>query len=451
VDTVTRFSHDCLRWLLGHPDCRVALDAHAEPRLTLNDVLRLTLPTLERNETTASLDNDALLDALHVRPGSRLAFIVNELSRFDAMPYVKDQLFDALDLFVRVRPRSRRFSKAYNRLPMPALYYQRERLRDFDAMALMNQVLPAPRRLEVNGRAQAIRVIKNSLALTSRETDPVTYLDAGTLRVFDVERGLTVAIYGMTADRQLPLESYVGFTLFKNGLAAAYGGAWVLGPRSNFGMNIFEPYRGGESGYMMCQVLRVYRQVFGIGFFEVDAHQFGLDNPEGIATAAFWFYYRHGFRPLDEGLAKLALRERQSMLRRPGHRCSPRTLLRLTGSNVGLNFGSAVPPRFFDLSTPVTRWIGKRYRGDRLAAERDCVTRFVARTGLSAGLSPAQRGVLVEVALIAEALELGDDRRMHLLCQMVKTKPADLYRYHALMLEFFAAPGTTAIRALRGA
>ena len=64
-------------------------------------------------------------------------------------------------------------------------------------------------------------------------------------------------------------------------------------------MNIFEPYRGGESGFMMCQVLRVYRQRFGVRFFEVDATQFGLDNPDGIASGAFWFYYRHGFRPLD--------------------------------------------------------------------------------------------------------------------------------------------------------
>ncbi|NJN64483.1 MAG: hypothetical protein HC882_06110, partial [Acidobacteria bacterium] len=91
-----------------------------------------------------------------------------------------------------------------------------------------------------------------------------TYIEARSLFVVDLEHGLSVAVYGMFAARQLPLESYLGFTLFKNGLAVAYGGAWLLGPHANFGMNIFEPYRGGESGFMMCQVLRVYRQRFGV-------------------------------------------------------------------------------------------------------------------------------------------------------------------------------------------
>ena len=61
------------------------------------------------------------------------------------------------------------------------------------------------------------------MALTGRETDPATYLDARSLRIFDLERGLSVAIFGMTPERQLVLESYVGFTLFKNGLPVAYG------------------------------------------------------------------------------------------------------------------------------------------------------------------------------------------------------------------------------------
>lgn len=84
----------------------MALDHCEEPLLDLNAVLKLTLPALERNETTASLSNDELLDVLKVKPAHRLAFLVKELSRLDATPYVKDQLFDALDLYVRVKPTS---------------------------------------------------------------------------------------------------------------------------------------------------------------------------------------------------------------------------------------------------------------------------------------------------------------------------------------------------------
>jgi hypothetical protein len=442
TDTVTRFTHDCVRWLLGHAHCRVAPESYAEPHLDLNAVLRLTLPTLERSQTTAGFGNDELLDALRVSRGQRLAFVVNELSRFDHQPYVKDQLFDSLDLFVRVTPRDRSFSKAYNRLPTAAVYYQAELLRRFDHRALMKRRLPEARALDAPGRAQAVEVVRNALALTGRETDPGTYVDPGSLRLFDLERGLTVAIHGMTPARQLPLESYVGFMLFKNGLAAAYGGAWVLGPRSNFGMNIFEPYRGGESGFMMCQVLRVYRQAFGIEFFEVEAQQFGLDNPEGIASGAFWFYYRHGFRPLDAALATLAEQERLKITRRPGYRCSDKTLLRFTGSNVALNFGTTVPTQLSDITSRVTRLVQARYGGDRLAAERDCVQRFASRASratLPRRPSGDQLAVLAEVSLVAEALAIDAGPRLDALRRMVKAKPDDLQRYQRLLLAFFAA------------
>ena len=39
TNTVTRFTHDCVRWLLGHAHCRVAPDSYGEPQLDLNAVL----------------------------------------------------------------------------------------------------------------------------------------------------------------------------------------------------------------------------------------------------------------------------------------------------------------------------------------------------------------------------------------------------------------------------
>jgi hypothetical protein len=443
VEMTTRFTHDCLRWLQGHPHGRVAIDSWGDDaRADLNAILALTLPSVERSETTASLDNAALLAALRVPSSRQLAFVINELSRLDALPFVKDHLFNELELFVRVTPTDRRLSKAYSRLPMRAVHFQTDLLRSFDAAALMNQRLPAARVLNGDALGEVVRVIKTSFVLTSRETDPGTYMDERTLRVWDLERGLSVAIYGMVPARQMPLESYVGFTLFKNGLAAAYGGAWIFGPRAGFGMNIFEPYRGGESGYMMCQVLRTYRQAFGVDFFEVDAHQFGLDNPDGIATGAFWFYYRYGFRPLDGALAALAERERRKIGATPGYRSREKTLLRLTGSNVALNFGRAVPAHVFDLTVPVTRMVGRRYGGDRLAAEREAVARFVARTGAARRLTPAQQQVLAEVALVAEANAISNRSQLAILRKMVAVKPVGLWAYQRLWFDFFAAAPT---------
>lgn len=440
VDTVTRFTHDCVRWLLTHPHCQVAPDGYRQPQLDLSAVLRLTLLGLERGVTSAGLPNEELLAALRVKPAQTLAFLVDQFARFDAQPLLKDQLFDALDLFVRVRPTHAAFSKAGNRLDMGGrVFHQTELLRQFDPLALMNQRLPAPRRLNAAQREEVIRVLKNTMTLTVRETDPATYLDPVALRVYDLERGLSVALFGMTPDRQLPLESYVGFTLFKNGFPVAYGGAWVFGERAEFGMNIFEPYRGGESGYMMCQLLRAYRQSFGLRHIEVDAHQFGLDNPDGIASGAYWFYWRHGFRSLAPELRALAERERERMRAQPSHRSTRRTLLRFTESNVALHFGGPVPPRLDALTARVTTMIARDYAGDRQRAERDCVARFERAAPPAHPLKMAERAVQTEAALLWRAGRRQSTRTAPHLAAMVHAKPRDPWTYQHRLLDWLRA------------
>ena len=430
VDIVTRFSHDATRWMLGHPHATVALDSFDQPKADLNHILKLTLPALEHSETTADCGNHELMDALKVPPARRLPFLVQELSRHDGDPLLKDHLYDSLDVFLRIRATNGRFSKARNRLTMPqGTVHQKEIVKTFDVAGLINTPLPAPRAMNSAERDDAIRVLKNTMALTVRETDPCTYLEPGSLRIVDLERGLACAVFGMTPDRQLPLESYVGFTLFKNGLPVAYGGAWIFGPRAAFGMNIFEPYRGGESGCMMAQVLRTYRQTFHVDYFEVDAHQFGLDNPEGIASGAYWFYHRHGFRSIDAALDALATSEKASIERRPGYRSPAKTLLKLTGSNVALNFGSRVPMHIFDITTEVTRMAARRFDSNRLAMERESVAAFVKGAGWTQSPEVDEQRALREWAAAAAAIGVKTAREYELLAACVRAKPRDVLAY----------------------
>jgi hypothetical protein len=447
ADTVTRLSHDVVRQLLARSDLRVSLDHVGEPRLDLNAVLRLTLPPPEWSHTTAGFDDAELLAALGVTPAQRLRFLVAELARLDAQPFVKDHFFDALDLFVRVSPRRAAFAKAHNRLPTSEVFWQRDRLKRFDTLALMNRRLPPPRTLNKSSADDVTRVIRDTLTLTARETDPGTYLEPRSLRLHDLERGIAVALYGMVPERQLPYESYVGFMLFKNGMPAAYGGAWVFGERAEFGMNIFEPYRGGESGFMMCQVLRVYRQTFAVRSFEVDAHQFGLDNPDGIASGAFWFYHRHGFRPVDRALARLAEREHRRLAATPGARSSEQTLVAFTGSSVALDFatgaagaGAKAPPALAPLTERITALITRRYGGDRRRAEGAAIERM-ARLGapLRAAAVPGGARVAAEWALLAEALQIEDAPRLKLVQRLVALKPRDLFGYQRGLLRLLRA------------
>ena len=442
VDIVTRFSHDATRWMLGHPHASVALDSFDQPRAELNDILKLTLPALERSETTADCSNHELMDALQVPPTRRLPFLVQELSRHDGDPLLKDHLYDSLDVFLRIRATHGRFSKARNRLAMPrGTVHQKDIVKRFDVAGLIDTPLPAPREMSPAERDEAVLVLKNTMALTVRETDPCTYLEPGSLRIVDLERGLACAVFGMTPDRQLPLESYVGFTLFKNGLPVAYGGAWIFGPRAAFGMNIFEPYRGGESGYMMAQVLRTYRRHFEVDCFEVDAHQFGLDNPDGISSGAYWFYHRHGFRSIDPALAALAVRELGRIERRRGYRSSERTLLKFTASNVALNLGTGVPMAIADITSAVTRLAARRFRGDRLAMERDTVAAFLEGARWTQPPRADEARVLREWAPAAAALGVRTRREYALLADCVRAKPGDVQAYQGAVWAWQRASG----------
>jgi hypothetical protein len=186
---------------------------------------------------------------------------------------------------------------------------------------------------------------------------------------------------------------------------------------------------------MMCQLLRAYRQAFGIDCFEVDAHQFGLDNPDGIASGAFWFYWKHGFRPIDAGLRRRAEREAARLARTPGARSPTPLLEAFTSSNVELNFGSVDPPRLAGFTERITRHMQRAHRGDRAAAVADAMRDFVAATGTRAR-NDDERRVLAEVALLAAALPVTDAARLARLRRMVHLKPTDLAGYQRVLGEF---------------
>ncbi len=434
---VSKFSHDLCRWLLQEDGCRIRIDHFEDAEFDLNKVLAITLPSLERSETTSGAENMELLGTLQVRHDQDVRFLLDELSKLDHTPRIKDILFDGLGLYLRILPKDKAFSRSFNRIPTPRPYFHEGILKEFDQWELLERPLGAA--TEMNGPAMlsAIRAVKLSMVLTDRETDPTTYLDDRTFRLFALERGISVAIYGMVPSRQLPLESYIGYTLFKNGFPAAYGGAWVFGRRADFGINIFEAFRGGESGYMLCQLLRVYRQVFKVEHFEIQPYQFGLDNQDGITTGAFWFYHRYGFRPTDQQLLELCENEVKKRKARKNHRTSTQVLIRFTQSNMALNLSAGRQPGVYDITDQVKHLIRVRYKGDRAQAEIESMRKFLARTGCSKGKDPDVIQVLREVALWAEATNQKDPGKLNLLVRMIDTKPIDPFRYQELLLRYF--------------
>jgi hypothetical protein len=433
----TRFSLDFLNWLQSRNDVSVRITSINETNATLNDLLRLTLPSAERELTSAGHVQDGILEALGIIEKNKLEFILDQFSALSARRDVADYLFDALDIQVEVLPKRKEVSKLFNRLSFVDEFVHADIQRKFDHIELLNRPLPDALSLTDEQQSEATRVIRDAMLLNARETDPATYLDQDSLRIFQLERGISIAFFGMTGMRQLAFESYIGYTLFKNGYPVSYGGGWVFGKRSLFGINIFDAFRGGESGYIMCQLLRTYRQAFGIDYFEVEPYQYGADNPDGIKSGAFWFYYRYGFRPLDKSLNKLASDEASKIATRKGYRSSENTLIRFTESNIALEISRPQRMTVALISERITKMIRSQFKGDRANAVETCVMDFAAACGGISHYRNEQIRVLEEVALFARAFNVSNNDLLMLLSDMIHAKVEDPYEYQRIWLTFF--------------
>jgi hypothetical protein len=431
------FSHDFTRWLLSHPDCNVSILSIENFLFDLNEALKVTVPSQLRSVTTGGSTNEELLKELVSDKKIQLQFIVNELSHLDSTPYIKDHYYDGLGVQTDATPKNKILSKAYNRIEIPEFFYHKEMIKHFDAVEIFNRKIPDEAVLSQAEKKRLILVIRNAMAMTERETDPVTYMKEDTLRLFHLERGVSIAIYGMVPERQLPMESYIGYTLFKNGYPAAYAGGWLFGWRSDYGLNIYDQFRGGESAFMVAQILRLYRQLFNINYFQVEATQFGLDSPEGIETGVFWFYYKLGFRPVDLKLRQLAKNEYVKISSGKGYRSSKETLLKFTKSDIFLKLGKRIQPGVYDITKKVKAMIIKKYKSNSRLAEQECVNEFLTKTGSRDTFSKDEFVVLKEVSLWACALNISGNK-LNLLLQMVKVKPVDEYRYQELLRSYFS-------------
>ena len=438
TNTVTRFSPDFLTWLIQHKDLKVEFDSFYNPSLSLNDILNITLPATLKAETTAGLNNIDLLEVLHIKPNQYVPFLLGQLEQLNDQPLLKELFIERMDLYVKLVPKNARFSRAFNRIPADQIYFHDDLLKQFDHIQLINEPLNAFRIPEKNERQELCKAIKNSMALMVREIDPATFLKKDTIRIFELERGLTFTMYSMIAPRQLPLETYFGFTFFKNGIPVSYGGIWVFGRMGKIGLNIFEPFRAGESGYILSQLMRVLKQIMGVNYIELEPYQYGLDNPGGIASGAFWFYYKYGFRPVDSELLQLAKNEYAKIKSRKNYRSSSKTLLRFTESNIGINLGEKIPLNVQTVASKILGLIKKEWPHNYQLAKLEAIETFCKKLKIDfSTLSSTEKSLVEDISLWAASMKIKNPKQLQLMKQMVFTKTKDDYTYQQLLIDFF--------------
>lgn len=346
------------------------------------------------------------------RAGRRLTDLQVLIEAFDRGPLdpgLRDWLFESLALPIRVRLAVAGISRTLAKRPVARPAFQRAALRRHGVNVAREAVRPLPllRRAPPALATDLIDRARGAMVTRSRELYAFSYPNPDDVWTTEPGRGLQVVLIGLQPEFRLPFEGYYAFMMIKNGVPVGYGGGWCLFETLEFGFNIFESFRQGESAWLLGQVLRAYHRAFRMRTVVVDPYQLGTDNPEALRSGAFYFYHHLGFRPRTER-ARRALTEELAKIARDRRYRSPRPALRRLARDeacLTLPGGSATPERRLrarDLAALVTRDVARRHGGDREAAARTAVRRVARALGIGrlAGWTDAERRGFRQWALV---------------------------------------------------
>jgi hypothetical protein len=315
------------------------------------------------------------------RPLTDLEVLVEAFDRAPLDRELRDWLYESLGVRVRARLDAA-VSRTLAKRPLARPVFQRTLLRRSGIDVVREAMRPVTdwRRASPAAARELIETARVAMATRSRELHAFSYPNPDDVLVGEMGRGLRGVLIGLEPGFRLPFEGYYAFLVLKNGVPVGYGGGWCLFETLEFGFNVFESFRQGESAWILGQVLRGYRRVFRMRTVVVDPYQLGADNMEALRSGAFYFYHRLGFRPRDPDVLTVLREELAKISRDRGYRSPLSVLRRLAREEAYLTFpgGSPEPEqrlRARDLAALVTRDVARRHRGDRERATREAVDR----------------------------------------------------------------------------
>ena len=216
---------------------------------------------------------------------------------------------------------------------------------------------------------------REAMITRERDLDVFQWGDPHDVRLAHFPDGLTFVVIGAVPERRLLLESVYGYLTLKNGVPVGYVLVSALFGSSEIAYNVFETFRGGESGRIYGKVLALTRHLFGPDVFTIFPYQLGgYGNEEALASGAWWFYQKLGFRPRAPHVVALMLEELARMKADPEHRSSLATLKVLASENLYFHLGKERDDAIGLLELPnvglaVTDMLARRFGSDREEAE----------------------------------------------------------------------------------
>ena len=438
TEVATTFTYDFLRGLVGrHPDSvRIDWDAF-EGEDRLGAALARFVPLVEE-EALADANvpyREWIAAARRGRP--ELSWLLDRFESPAVAPEDRAGLFDGVGL-----PAAWSLSLADSRtatrscprpFPHPRPLLAR---RDVDLRAELASAPFRIRRLSRREAARRIDMARDANGCRYRELYGFTYGDPATGRAVDAGRGCEISLFGLPPERRLPLRAGYSAFVVKNGVPVAYVEGLALFERMEVGFNVYYTFREGESAWIYARVLKLFHEALGVSSFSIDPYQIGFENEEAIASGAFWFYRKLGFRSASPALRERTSEEEARLESDPARRTPAATLRKLSQRNLLFDARGEEASREWEgfhvrrIGLAVNRRLARDGVRDVPEARAAAARRVARRLGLEASpRSEAARRSLESLALVFEALGGGgvgawpaDERR--LAARVVRAKSA---------------------------
>lgn len=404
-ELVCAFSYDICNWLCHTFGNSISVHSSGATTAMVSEILELFLPVMEYQEITqvhCSLPKRIQKLTGQKNSAVSLKWLLQTLNNNTTSPPVRNTLYEQLQVYISWKLDHPFFNRTSLRsLPLQKIYYQKPGAVINNYNPYIRKKIKKPIGLSPEEKKRLLDIARAALALHSRETDPVTFGDCSMVKYFDMGNGISIALYTMLPENRFSIESYIGYMAFVNSVPAAYGGGWLLGHRCKIGISIFPALRGGNSTLLFASILRLYHQYFNANRFVVKPYQFGKNNPDGLRSGAFWFYYKLGFRPLNPFLIQVAEAEYKKKISGKNYRAPLTILKKFTAGNLELLLDKGSLPDYDAslMSKAITKNIIRDFKGDRQQALKAYTAQLKYLTGTSGKkLTALQRKMLYRQA-----------------------------------------------------
>jgi hypothetical protein len=436
--TVTdAFSYYIVRWLVSARRRRgqiaLAWDWFEDENRLAESWPRF-MPLLDEDAAVeANVPYQSWLTAAAGGSGQNLAWLIKQFESLPQTERERAELYNAQQLYVGWTP-DYRSTRSGMRWPVARIFYHRAPLIQRRDVSLKRELELPPAKLMQVSTKQGEAILDLARAASTvryRELYGFTHGDPRRVLQTHLGRGVEVFIVGLPPGKRLPWRAYHAAMIFKNGVPVGYFEGLSLFERMESGFNLYYTFREGETAWLYARILAIFHQLLGVTAFSLDPYQIGFENEEGIASGAFWFYRKLGFRPTNPEVLKLVLNEEKKISSRATYRTPLPTLRKLAAGPMIYELGTnAGPPGDWDhfqlrnVGLAVQRTIATTHAGDPVGFRNESVRKLVHLLGAEDWRKtelPAVNDFAVTLALVGDVSHwTSSEKRM--LAKIIRAK-----------------------------